>query len=1266
MGDHASSDELDPDDLDAALRGAYRRGEDSGSSILDRIDALKGAVPRILLREFPDQDTPVVSPDTGEGAGYSGHYQVLGELARGGVGIVLKGRDVDLGRDVALKVLRDCHVENPDVVRRFIEEAQIGGQLQHPGIVPVYELGLKEGDRPFFTMKLIKGKTLAALLTERADPSADRHRVLGIFAQICHTMAYAHARGVVHRDLKPSNVMVGAFGEVQVVDWGFAKILGQGGIEDERRSMAGAAGPDVTEIRTVRTGSEAAESRAGSVMGTPAYMPPEQALGEVDKLDTRSDVFALGAILCEVLTGRPPYVTESGNLLVQAARSELTDAFEHLDRCGADPALIDLTKRCLAPTQPRRPHDAGRLAEEVTGYLDAVEERARTAELEAAKAEVRARGERKARRLVAALAAAVLAAVVLGGGGVIWASAKEQSRAAQAAGVVRGAMEEARGLQGQAMGDRDLWPAARRAAEKAGALAAEHDAGEEPAAGALRLLDQIEEKADRAGRNAALIARLAGIRGTRGDRLGYKAADDAYRDAFAGFGIEDDPESASGRLLQTGIGDELAAYLDDWLWLRGLVGLPSGPILEVAGRVDGDHWRSRLRRAAADRSREEILRTADAMLPEDLRRGHLPNLLALHLSSVGERDRAIEVLRAAQALRPDDFWLNFQLGLELTLLAPPAWEEGVGFFRVALAADPESVEVRHQLGIALFKMGRHEESIRVFTDLLDAHPDYLHAWDHVIEAHETGGTVDDAIARWERAPADWREHYRLGRAFEVKGEWERVLECYDRALALEESAFLHTRMGQARQYAGDLEGALDSHRRALVLDPGHAEAQAGITRVHFQRFDREGALRESRRVIEMDPYDPFAYDVHGVILSWLGRHDEALETHRKALVLKPDHIVARNHLAMDLWRRGDLAAAAAAFEAATRMPDRYAEGRFWLNIRTERDPEGGPPTRHPVLGAQSARARAFHLLGIVYLYQGRVGDAVEACRENVALVRDTPDHVFLRTNLVMLLRSAGQWEETVRQARAVLARSPPAPVARRLRRDLFWALLGAGRYEEGKRLIAVIGPELVRPETPADLRRRHEEVCARLPELARSVPEMIDGTFEWASPEEKLKAAWLLGQLAWYGHSARLFESAFSERPDLVESLGPWPDPEPWGGEAARFLVMAGLGEGRDAAILDPEDAVRWRRAARRWLGEACRSFLEPGEDGGEERHRLVVRRLGQILDRWEFAPVREPANLSRLPAEEERDWQDFWERVRAAHARALAALGGRGEGDPK
>ena len=318
------------------------------------------------------------------------------------------------------------------MVRRFVEEAQIAGQLQHPGIVPVYELGRLPDERLYIAMKLIRGRTLAELLEGRADAAEDRPRYLAIFEQVCQAMAYAHACGVIHRDLKPSNVMVGSFGEVQVMDWGLAKVLDRGGVADEERSLRGQA--DAEPVRTLRTGSTADESRAGSVLGTPSYMAPEQARGRLDTLDERADVFGLGAILCEILTGLPPYTAPSGNEVYRKAeRADLAEALARLDACGAEAELVALAKSCLAAAPRDRPRDAGVVVAALTAHLAGVQERLKAAELARARAESRAAEERKRRLLVAGLAASLLALAALGGGGGLWLTRQRAARAEAAA-----------------------------------------------------------------------------------------------------------------------------------------------------------------------------------------------------------------------------------------------------------------------------------------------------------------------------------------------------------------------------------------------------------------------------------------------------------------------------------------------------------------------------------------------------------------------------------------------------------------------------------------------------------------------------------------------------------------------------------------------------------------------------------------------------------------------------------------------------------------
>jgi tetratricopeptide (TPR) repeat protein/tRNA A-37 threonylcarbamoyl transferase component Bud32 len=357
------------------------------------------------------------------------------EIARGGMGVIYHATDTALGREVAVKVLQDKYGPDSGGARRFADEARITAQLQHPAIPPVHDLGTLPDGRPFLAMKLIKGDTLDVLLKQSPSPlpgekgrgAVDRGRYLAVFEQVCQALAYAHAHDVIHRDLKPANVMVGAFGEVQVMDWGLAKVLTARPAEttDSDETRAG------TQVLSLRDSDESF-TEVGSVLGTPAYMPPEQAVGAVGKVDRRSDVFGLGAVLAVILTGQPPFAAASAETVrVKSAQGKVEECFARLDGCGADPELIALCKRCLAPEPADRPADAGAVARAVADLRAAADERARRAELERvrvegekAAAEARALERRRRRRLWLGAAAALVLAALAGLGAVLAVEAK--------------------------------------------------------------------------------------------------------------------------------------------------------------------------------------------------------------------------------------------------------------------------------------------------------------------------------------------------------------------------------------------------------------------------------------------------------------------------------------------------------------------------------------------------------------------------------------------------------------------------------------------------------------------------------------------------------------------------------------------------------------------------------------------------------------------------------------------------------------------------
>ncbi len=230
-------------------------------------------------------------------------YRLLERVARGGMGVVYAAEDEKLERRVALKVL-DVPGTDGDLANRLMREARVLARLEHPGIVPVHDVGTLADGRVFYTMKFVEGQRLDKFI-EAVESVQDRLR---LFLRICEAVAFAHARGVLHRDLKPANIMVGPFGEVLVMDWGLAKIL-----RSEAQTADRAADPEATILEKPKQPGDANDSTKssvitghGTVMGTPGYMSPEQARGEVEVLDARSDIFSLGALLRFILTQKTP------------------------------------------------------------------------------------------------------------------------------------------------------------------------------------------------------------------------------------------------------------------------------------------------------------------------------------------------------------------------------------------------------------------------------------------------------------------------------------------------------------------------------------------------------------------------------------------------------------------------------------------------------------------------------------------------------------------------------------------------------------------------------------------------------------------------------------------------------------------------------------------------------------------------------------------------------------------------------------------------
>jgi serine/threonine-protein kinase len=908
----------------------------ASASVLASFGESFGNIPPVLLRDA-DSSTdpgPVIrpsSPEIPDPSDRSARLQLFGEIARGGMGAVFKGRDSDLGRDLAVKILLESHRDKPEMIRRFIEEAQIAGQLQHPGIVPIYELGAFGDHRPYFAMKLVKGHTLAELLAKRKTPGDGLPRFLSIFESICQTMAYAHARGVIHRDLKPSNVMVGSFGEVQVMDWGLAKVLPRGGAVED--ASAGQTKDRGTVIATAGNGSDSDLSQAGSIMGTPSYMAPEQARGEGDQVDERADVFALGSIFCELLTGEPAFNgRSSGEIQRKAARGEVSEAYALLDLCGADAELTALAKSCLAPEPEDRAAHAGEVSDRVRAYQAGVQERLKQVEIarasEAARAEEatkRARVERDRLRLTVALAASVFGLIALGGSGWVYLAQQRASRRAATEHVVIAALDEAMLLQGQAraalVSDLSRWPAALSAANRAKALllAGESDPG------LCRRVDQLAatlqqeqagaaHRAAEADRDRKFIERLNRIRLTRferGEKWEPASSDAEYATAFREFGIDVDtldPMESSRRLKARSDPLELAFFLDDWAYVRRDANRPDVErqrLIATAQAVDSDPWRNKLRTLIDRGDGQSARRIAADQKALASQPGRSLFLLANVLEFTRDQkadeshEPVIELLKRAWRLNPNDFQICRAL-VEVcenqenwavihrknTVFSTKARMDKVRFATAAVAANPWSAPSHAHLAFDLLPSGASEEfTWRVVTSTVYPLP------------KEALPNEDGPLPRWAlkcgenhlvwAGPSPPIEPKKA----DLEDLDDAIAECIE-AIRLDPTQwYVRHRLGNALLLKGEIEKAVAEYREATRLASNappkdRAWMHREIAYRLYLRGSLDLAIAETREAIRLDPTNDEDRLLLGITYHEQGKLSQAFSEYREAFLRK--------------------------------------------------------------------------------------------------------------------------------------------------------------------------------------------------------------------------------------------------------------------------------------------------------------------------------------------------------------------------------------------
>jgi serine/threonine-protein kinase len=1007
-------------------------------------------------------------------------------------------------------------------------------------------------------MKLVKGKTLSALLQERADPAEEQRRFLLVFKQVCESVGYAHARGVVHRDLKPSNVMVGAFGEVQVVDWGFAKVLGR---KDTARDRPDRAPPDTSVIATIRSGEEGSHSVAGSVMGTPAYMPPEQALGQIDELDERSDVFGLGAILTEILTGQPPYVGDGNECLVMAARSQLDDAFARLAESRADEELIDLTKACLAPLKKDRPRDAGDLAQRLISHLSGVEERARRDEITAAESRAAAERERlrlsaekreavaagRSRQRVVVLAASVILAVLASGAALFFVLEGRRDRAARANATVSAALNEAARQRGE-----ERWTEALASVEHAAGLAAARgaDAGWRDRVRALRHeVEEAKAAADRLtqrkAKDKAFAKRTEAVGLQVETDVGHERMDSQYAEVFRSYGADVDiqsPEEAAAVLGECTRLDDVVVGLAGWAFLKTqMPGRADNWPSEVLMLVERDERRREMWRAVVSLDTDALIGFTED--PEVFRLPPLALSILGHALDHSHRGKqvAARFLREAWARHPDDVRI-------LTFL-DQATEGSLGS-TAATVLRPHSAEVRYLRGKLLKQEGREDEALAVWRESLELDP------------------ASSAVVVRE-----------IGKVLEEREDFEGAIETYTKGIRTagdhpEEVAWHRYHLSLVLKRLGRYEDALAEVGKAMDSGAGSRTLATNLERTRAEILLTLGRTGEAEKILEEILDDPRTHD-HAAVEMLAGLYadredyDEAVRTLDREIARHPKDSPLELLRVTYLMKKDREIGAQALEETHRRFPDDE-----WVFVRLAHLKELGGAHHEEGVGNEDPNVLRCPLCGRIVRHTAHLDTAIAFCETQV---RRYPEFPYARLLLGVDLALRGRTAEAEEQLHegVRLRRYDPYSLQwlcwlRRIQRELDKSV------EAGRRAVE-LGPRYA---------EAHHELAWSL--------EMVGDRFR---AEQHVRRAWELSRTPPYLRGLLGFLARHGRGPDripVLEEARRRAPADPW--------VLTNLG-----VVLHEE---RGAQEALPVLREAARR--DPGSSDIRYHTALALRDLGQ------------------------------------------------------
>lgn len=880
-------------------------------------------------------------------------YEILGELGRGGMGVVYKARQVGLNRVVALKmILVGAHAGAAELAR-FRTEAEAVARLKHPNIVQIHDIGERAG-LPYFSLEYCEGGSLAKKLAGTPLPPLEAAKLVETLGRAVDA---AHQKNIIHRDLKPHNVLLAEHDTPKITDFGLAKKL--------EKTLEASVG---------REAGEEAITRSGAVMGTPSYMAPEQASGKTNEIGPAADVYALGAILYECLTGRPPFkATTAVDTILQVLHDEPVPPARLNRKVPRD--LDTICLKCLHKDTDRRYHTATDLADDLRRFQAGEPIIARPV----GRFERAWRWARRKPALASLTAATIVLALGLLMGGISYLHDQAQRRAetekqhALNEERLRSRLERAREIRAELhqmldstkglnrlLNDPALWQSRIDAA--GGEL---KEARSLQAAGPIdpslqARIDELAEQLQQEQQHRQTALELEQAREERSTWIEGKfhstGALKRYRQAFASAGMDVDKlalAEIAKRLKQSAIRRQLLSALDDFayvVWEEKDMALHER-LLQTARLADPDPLRDRLRDSKLWRSSAGAEQLAGEFLASAPRMAEMPaqsmSLLAVLLS-----DRRVikeRWLRQAQRRHPDDFWLAFNLGY--TLAQAKKFAEAAGYYGAALAVRPLNAAAWNNLGSAFHDNKDLPAAIDAYKKALAIDKQHAIAW------HNLGVNLRDS-----------KEH-------------AAAIDAFKNALAIDkQGAQTWSELGIALAHSNDLPGAIDAFKKAIAIDKHYAAAWNNLGLALHDSKDPPAAIEAYKKALAIDKQYAMAWNNLGITLRDSKDLPAAIDALRKALAIDKQHAMAWYNLGLALYDSKDVPAAIDAYKNALAIDNQYAAAwkRLGLALRQNKDLPAAIDAYKKALAIEKQNPFAYADFGLALRDQGEFAQAVES------------------------------------------------------------------------------------------------------------------------------------------------------------------------------------------------------------------------------------------------------------------------------------------------